>query len=219
MKIIRKIFCSVVLGLLLASCSGRDYIRLESPNAIGFQFFLFADLQGEKIQGNGDAVLVRDEYFHFRLYDNLLNKYVLAYLCRSDGQQFLTLPLEKSVMQKYDPELSKILVKNFYSLIKGELIYSQKDDTIKDIVFEDNLLKKVIFHYSDWELSLEVLKRQQDGTPIRFRLMSGEDNLIFDIIRYQPLSFRQDKQTAYRHYQVQSEKPFLKWIGEVYGGQ
>ncbi len=214
-----KLSLLMLIPLALFSCRRSDYIREDQSGFIGFRFFLFAQFGEEKVQANGDAALLKDDYFAFRLFDNLLNQYVMFYSSQSEGRQTLVLPLNKVEYTKFDLELSQILIKSLYPLLKGELINSEKDDTIKQLLLENNEIKAIIFTYGEWDLRLEVLKRMENGLPARIRIINGDNSLIFDIIEYHPYSFSITQGQSYKHYTVRGDQPFLDWIGEVYGRQ
>lgn len=213
-----RIFGALLVLVLLTACPGRQYVRMDGQKLQGFQFFLFARLGEETVQANGDAYWIEGESFQFRLYDNLLNKYILTFSSRSNGQQYLVLPLEKSLLSREDTELSYILVNMLFDIINGELINSQNNDTIKDIIWNQGLVQTVVFGYGGQDMRIEILRWLDDGRPGRFKLMSGEEYLIFDIVRYQQLGFSLGSLEGYSRYLVPGDKPFLKWIGEVYGG-
>ncbi len=215
--LIKKLFLPILIILSLGACDSRGYIRMEKPGFIGFKFFLFANVHGKKFQAGGDGK-IDENTFAFRLYDNLLGKYILSFRSDFSGMQQMIIPTEKIIYIKEDKVLSLILTKYFYKIMAGELIIIRKDDTMIREEKDAKGRAVFIFTYANIAYKLTVLKIFPNGRPSRIMLSNGRDNVIFDITEYQSFGFNISEK-GYSVYHVNNKKTFLEWLGEIYEGK
>jgi len=217
-KIFKVLFFILIAGLLFNACDSRRYIRINQPDFIGFKFFLFARVNGKKFQAGGDAMIKKDKIFAFRLYDNLLGKYILFFQSDFSGVQKIALPTEKIVYIKEDKFLSLILTKYFYKIIAGELINFEKDDTMIRVEKDPKGHLSYIFNYAEGYYRVSILKQFPDGRPSRIQLTQNKDDLIFDITEFNSRGFYGNME-GYSVYQVKNNQAFLEWLGDIYEGK
>ena len=216
-KLITWLFI-LLAGFFLSACDLRRYIRVNQSDFIGFRFFLFARVNGKKFQAGGDAMIKKDKLFAFRLYDNLLGKYILFFQSDFSGLQQIALPTEKTLYIKEDKALSLILNKYFYKIIAGELINLGKDDTMIRVEKDQKGRTSYIFNYAKGSYRISILKRFSEGRPSRIKLTQNKNDLIFDIIGFNNHGF-ESKTEGYSVYRVNNNQAFLEWLGDLYEGK
>lgn len=213
----RKILLLPLLFLFLTSCD-RELIPTTEENFVGFQFFLFMKFDGEKFQGNGDAVLLKGSLFKFRVYDNLIEKHLMTYECSFDGFSKMYLPISSEAVEMKDEILSAIFTDFLWQLFEGGEI----DFETKTLTWDENgRLESASFDYYDEVFTLEVENRFDDGRlrTIKLGHDSNEDDYIyFDIIEYQEMDFPGVEESEYTLYSYDYNTSFFGWIEAAYGG-
>lgn len=206
----------LILGLLLSACSKRDWVKSDVNELVGFKFFLFINMNGNSRTASGDAVIMPNESFKIRVYDNLLNQHVFDFVSFSSGVNELIVPSQNEVYQKKDPELSFILTSAVYLLFSGNQGEELKKIKYIDAALENNKIKYIILSYIGKQIKIEVLKRLDNGNPQRFKIEEGLSSILFDIVEFNRQDFLIDK----KGYQLINNIPgdgFLDWIGELDG--
>ncbi len=211
------IVLAAVLALASAGCNRRDVIRFDGENAVGFKFYLFAELNGEKFQGNGDALIVADQWFKFRVYDNLLSKLILYYRSDSDGTNRALLVFDGADYRTKDTTLSRIFTHYFYALFMKNPPVSE-DPLQPDITTDGAWIDSLKFDYGIHKYELKVLKRFDSGLPRRISIRSGESSVIFDITQFQSYDFPEPN-GDFVVMDYEYEKAFFDWLGEAYANQ
>jgi hypothetical protein len=176
----------------MLSCSKREMIKSEESDFIGFNFFLFAAVNGEDYHGSGDAAVVKSKIFKFRVYENLLNRHIFDFTAVGNGRIEMAVPSKKAVYSGEDSYLSKILTEYFYDFFKEIQGGIFEGDLIKSVFLEKNRLQSIILNYKESEVRIEVLKRFENGRPKRITIESGGNSLLFDIISFSNMDFTID---------------------------
>ncbi len=198
--------------LFLTGCAKSRIVRNESPNFIGFQFFIFLSVSGHDFQGNGEAALNGERSFHIRVYDNLLNQAFFDFESLADGRNELWVHNEKTVYRKISRKISIFLTRYFYMLfltLDSQRI--QKDAEINSILLENNRIKDIMFQHVERVIKLSVLKRFDGGLPKRIRLEEGGDSVVFDITFFSNQDFSVEEEN-YSGRELVGEG-FFEWIG------
>lgn len=208
----------LLLALALSACARKDVIPDSRPDAAGFKFYLFATLNGEKFQGNGDAFLVADKFFKFRVYDNLLSKEVLYFRSGSDGTNRLVSFLDGSDFRAEDGVLSRIMTHYLYALFIENARTVMDDPSIPESLADGPWITRISVKYGESKYVLEVLKRFDNGKPRRISITSGESSVIFDITAFQSYDFYEPN-GDFTVVEFGSEGSFFGWLGEAYASQ
>jgi hypothetical protein len=206
-----------LLAFCFSACSRRDFVKAEKDDFIGFKFFLFMEFNGEKFQANGDGALMKDNFFKFRVYDNILNKHVLSFFSHSEGVNRVFFPMDGVAYQSTDKLLSRIFVECLYGLfypVNGNQFKNNLE--INDFLVDNNWLDYIIIGYYGMDFKLEVMRRFDDGKPRRIRVINEGDYMIFDIVRFQDLDFELGD-VGMPVYMPLIDRPFFHWLGEIYG--
>ncbi|NPV03014.1 MAG: hypothetical protein HPY53_16695 [Brevinematales bacterium] len=203
--------------LTSAGCSSREWVKPDNNGMVSFSFYIFMQIDGEKHSANGDAVLIRNSLFKFRIYDNIAGQYLMGFVSHTNGLNEMILPLDKTVVKKNDPELSRVLTGFLYLFFTSSDGSEFINEKIVDFSIESNKIKSVSIPYGNSNLKLEVLKVTPEGYPTRLRIVGGKNWMVFDILEYRMADFVLETED-YREYWAESPKPFIEWIGDVYGG-
>lgn len=211
-------FFIVLLLALTAGCGRKDVIRFDGANAVGFKFYLFATLDGEKFQGNGDALIAADDFFKFRVYDNLLSKLILYYRSDCSGLNRTITVLDGVDYRSADLFLSRILTHYLYALFMENPPIDTNEIAPPEWTPDGSRLVSLTFEYGVHNYALEVLKRFDGGMPRRIAIRSGESSIIFDITEFQSYDFPEPG-GVFVVVDYQDEKAFFDWLGEAYADQ
>lgn len=219
MKKRHLLFVLTLEAILLVGngCSSREWIKKTDTDQIAFTFFIFAKINGKKYNGNGDAVLERNRLFQFRMYDNILAKYVLSFVSSIDGTNEIVLPLDRMLIKKVDPILSKILAGYLYYFFVSVKQAMLLDANLSKIELDNDRIRSLSVSYGSQNFKIEILMRYMNGQPKRIRIDNGENWMVFDVVEYCDADFEVITE-GYQVYWNHSSKTFLEWIGEVYGG-
>ncbi len=209
------------------SCTGRPVVKNETVNLrsvqndrLGFQFFVFIKSGEENYRANGDAFLIKNEEFKFRIYDNLLNQHIFDYISRNSGENEVILPSDKEIYVSDNVNISNFLLNAF-----SDLFFNENTNNITNkntiIFLENNKIRFIMFNADEIDIKVEVIKRitntGQDayGMPSRIKLERGEDNITFDIVSFSNLDFIIIT-NGYKVYNVPGESIF-NWAGVLHG--
>lgn len=203
--------------VMAAGCSSREWVKPEDNGTVSFSFYIFMQIDGQKHSANGDAVLVRDSSFKFRIYDNIAGQYLMGFVSHANGLNEMILPIDKTVVKKTDPELSRVLTGFLYLFFTPSGGSEFKNEKIVDFSIESNKIKSMSIPYGNSSLKVEVLKVTPEGYPTRLRIVGGKNWMVFDILEYRMADFVLETED-FGEYWPESPKPFIEWIGEIYGG-
>jgi hypothetical protein len=214
-KALYLILAAVTLSA--AGCSSREWVKPDEKGTVSFSFYIFMQIDGQKHSANGDAVLVRNSSFKFRIYDNIAGQYLMGFVSHADGLNEMVLPMDKMIVKKTDPSLSRVLTGLLYLFFNASDGSEFKNEKIVDFSIESNKIKSMSIPYGDSSLKVEVLKATPDGYPARLRIVGGKNWIVFDILEYRMADFVLET-AGFGEYWPVSPKPFIEWIGDVYGG-
>lgn len=217
-KIFRVSLFLIVFLFGLFACSRREVIPVDDDHFVGFKFFLFADFNGEKYQGNGDAVIVQDGLFKFRVYDNLLGKHVMSFEIDGEGTVEVTLLLDDMIYEYRDEELALIMTHYLYALFGDQSAIGESNDEITTVTKnQSNRVEQVDFDYGGELFRLNIMKYFNDGDPRRISIENETDSVIFDITEFQDYDYPSAETDGFTHYIIVGQKTFFEWLGDAYG--
>lgn len=211
-----------VLSVTVGCGSTRTFTHVDGDTNtirfVGFKCFLFLEIGGERFQANGDVFIMKDKVFKFRIYDNLLNKYVFSLVSFVGGTNLAIMPMDKVALRKQDPMLSYILTESLYYLFAPTNETMKKDPRIKEISVANKYIKAIIYSYNGRDFRIEAAKTMEDGMPARIKISDGGDWVIFDVVEYQPMDFPIEMEDC-KLYEDNSYGNFIEWIGVIYARQ
>jgi hypothetical protein len=209
---------SFLLMILLcdASCApGPGLVRSGIKDLLYFKFFIFLKTGEDTLNGNGDAVIVKDKIMKLRIYDNVMGNLLFKFSTKSDGKNSVILPGRQVAYIKYDSVFPVIMTHYLYSILSAENIDPAKDMHIKDVVTGENGLKQIKFTYLRQNITIVIEKRYSDGRPERINCIIDSDSLLFDITCYESYDFTADTE-GYREMIDDSGKSLFEWLGDFY---
>ncbi|OHD53527.1 MAG: hypothetical protein A2Y33_03910 [Spirochaetes bacterium GWF1_51_8] len=213
----RAFWLLVCLTFALVSCGERGWVKPQDGGTVSFSFYFFVQIGGEKHSANGDAVLIKNTLFKFRIYDNIAGQYLMGFLSHTNGLNEMVLPMDKTIVKKMDAELSAILTSRLYDFFIPVSLGDITNKKTVDFSIESNKIKYLIIPYGSTKLKIEVLKTTPEGQPARLKIENEKNWMVFDILEYRMADFVLDT-SGFGEYWTESPKLFLEWIGEIYGG-
>lgn len=171
------------LVVLAGSCAPKQQVKL-SGDVIAFHSFIFLHTKKENFNASADTVVVRSSRFKMRVFDNLLNRHLFDFISAADGLNRAVVPDRKTVYQSTDAVFSRILTEQVFALFESNRIAPPEYDKINGFLLENNRIKTIMFDYGGLAVSIDVLKRFDDGMPRRIRIKKQDEDVLFDIVSY-----------------------------------
>jgi len=201
------------LILLIASCGARRPLVLNPLHpSFSFRFFIFIETDGQKVSGNGEAVIIKDELMKFHVMDNLLGYPFFDFQSYGGGKNEIVVHDSKVVYVKIDKEFSFLLTHCLYALLSQDvsLLYGKRG--VK-FILDNRRIQKIIVEYLNNEVEIDVQRFFENGKPRRVKIHSGKEAIFFDILAYEAYDFLIEK-TNYQEFFIDSEVSLLEWLGE-----
>ncbi len=205
----------ILIASINLNCSKQGLVKSNTPNLLSFHFFIFLITEDRNLNGAGDAVLIMDNVFKLRIYDNILNNHLFDLLAEAGGKNSVILPESRTIYNRDDPAFSLITSHYLYSLLTPEFHKIGKDNWVRDVVKENNRIKQIIFTYFEQSIKIEIAKRFDDGRPKRLIIQMNNDRLVFDILSYDNYDFAVNT-PGFKEINVSSSRSLFEWLGDFY---
>lgn len=210
---------ALLFSLLVAGCSGREYVKPDGRGLLSFRFFLFAKVGEQNFRGSGDAVLEAGKSFRFRVYDNLLNARIFDFSAESGGRIEIADYTDKLLLRRRDMDLGKALVSGlplfFRDTTEDEACAASGAVSASAV---SNRLTSLGFGSGKNEATLGVSRRDAEGRPRGIEIVGGKDILTLEIAEYGSGDFVTES-AGFALQDDTTGTPFLEWLGEAYGGR
>lgn len=211
----QKIYKSFFLFLILfvTSCGARRPLTIDpSHPSFSFRFFIFIETENQKISGNGEAVIVKDELMKFHVMDNLLGYGLFGFQSFFGGRNEIIAHNLKIIYVKMDKEFSFLLTHYLYALLSQDASLFHRDKGVR-FILDDKRIQKIFARYLNSEVVMEVQKFFESGKPKRVKIYSGKGTVFFDILAYEAYDFLIEK-SKYQESSIDSQGSLLEWLGE-----
>lgn len=166
-------------------------------------------------------MLLPGNIFKFRVYDNLLNKHLFDFTARSSGDLEITVPVQKIVYLKKDPDIGEILTIELPKLFSPAEMPPPGPSEMEGL-----WIKSMSTEYQSKHIRISVLKRSENNMPRRVSIeetltpaieaVDGQNKkIIFDITGWNQNDFIISGD-GYARIEGESREDFFDWLGELH---
>ena len=186
------ILAALLVLVTAASCAKKDAVK-PTEDTVAFHSFLFLHARNGNFNATADAVIVKSSRFKMRVTDNFLGRHLFDFISSADGVNRVVAPERKMVYRAADPVFSRILTEFVFTLFETNRVAPPEYDKINGFFLEKNRIKTIMFDYGGQPVSVDVLRRFDDGMPRRIRIKKGEEDVLFDIVSFSAEDFTVDE--------------------------